>query len=307
VRLDNCRRYNYLQRFIKCERVQKVLLRTPPLLMTLRPKQWAKNLLVFTAPLAAGGILRGNTLSRTVIAFVAFCFISSVGYIINDLKDIERDRKNPKKSKRPLASGSISKTQAIGVLVLSAILGMAAASALSLSFQITLLCYLALTLSYSFGLKHQPVVELLIVALGFVMRAIGGGAATNTPISKWFLVVATFGSLVIVTAKRLAEAESLADVDVRPVIRQYPLPFLRFVLAVSAGVTLTGYSLWAFSLPESKPYAQISLLPVCLGLFRYVWLVEKGEGEIPEDLLLHDVMLVASGVVTALLLFFSVY
>lgn len=275
--------------------------------MTLRPKQWVKNLLVFAAPLAAGGIFHGNTLSRAFIAFLAFSFASSVGYIVNDLKDIERDKRNPKKSQRPLASGSISTAQAMGVLVLCVVLGVLAASALPLSFQITLLCYMALTMSYSFGLKHQPVVELLIVALGFVMRAIGGAAATKTPISTWFLVVTTFGSLVIVTAKRLAEAESLADADVRPVIREYPLPFLRFVLAVSASVTLTGYSLWAFSLPESKPYAQISLLPVCMGLFRYVWLVEKGEGEIPEDLLLHDVTLVASAIVAGLLLFFSVY
>jgi len=285
----------------------KVRLATPPLLMTMRPKQWVKNLLVFTAPLAAGNLFHGNTLSRALIAFVAFSFASSVGYIINDVKDIERDRGNPKKSGRPLASGRISMPQAMGVLVLCAAIGIVAASALSLSFQITLLCYLALTLSYSFGLKHQPVIELLIVALGFVMRAIGGGVATNTPISKWFLVVTTFGSLVIVTAKRLAEAESLVNVDVRPVIREYPLPFLRFVLAVSASVTLTGYSLWAFELPESKPYAQISLLPVCLALFRYVWLVEKGEGEIPEDLLLRDVTLIASGIATAVLLFFSVY
>ena len=275
--------------------------------MTLRPRQWAKNLLVFAAPLAAGGVLHGNTLSRAFTAFVAFSLASSVGYIVNDVKDIERDRKNLKKSKRPLASGSISTAQAMAVLILCAILGIVAASTLSLSFQLTLICYLALTMSYSFGLKHQPVIELLIVALGFVMRAIGGGFATNTPISKWFLVVTTFGSLVIVTAKRLAEAESLANVDVRPVIREYPLPFLRFLLAVSASVTLTGYSLWAFSLPESKPYAQISLLPVCLALFRYVWLVEKGEGESPEDLILHDVTLVASAIATGLLLFFSVY
>lgn len=286
----------------------KLRLKTlPPLLMAMRPKQWIKNLLVFAAPVAAGEIFRGNALGRTVIAFVAFCLISSVGYIVNDLKDIERDRKNPKKSKRPLASGRISPAQALWVLVACAVLGIIAASVLSHSFQIVLLCYLASTVFYSFGLKHQPVVELIVVALGFVMRAIAGGAATNTPISEWFLVVTSFGSLVIVTAKRLAEAESLAEADVRPVIREYPVSFLRFVLAVSAGVTLTGYSLWAFSLPESRQFAQISLVPLCLGLFRYVWLVEKGHGEIPEDLLFQDLTLVASGIATGLLLLLSMY
>ena len=273
----------------------------------MRPKQWAKNILVFAAPVAAGKIFQGNTLWKTALAFSAFCFISSVGYIVNDLQDLERDRKNPKKSKRPLASGKISTTQALYVLALCALLGVFASSALPLSFQLVLLLYVASTLSYSYGLKHQPVVEFIVVALGFVMRAIAGGVATGTPISRWFLVVTSFGSLVIVVAKRLAEAESLLDADVRPVIRQYPLPFLRFVLSVSAGVTLTGYSLWAFSLTESRHFAQISLLPLCLGLFRYVWLVEKGHGEVPEDLLLHDVVLLLSGFATAVLLLLSMY
>jgi decaprenyl-phosphate phosphoribosyltransferase len=275
--------------------------------MTVRPKQWAKNLLVFTAPVAAGKIFQGNTLLKTFLAFLAFCFISSVGYIVNDLRDLERDRRNPKKSKRPLASGRITTVQSMYVLALCALLGVFASSALSFSFQIVLLLYLTSTLSYSFGLKHQPVVELMVVALGFVLRAIGGGVATGTPISRWFLVVTSFGSLVIVVAKRLAEAESLADVDVRPVIREYPLPFLRFVLAVSAAVTLTGYSLWAFSLPVSRHFGQISLLPLCLGLFRYVWLVEKGSGEVPEELLLHDVVLLLSGLATTVLLLLSMY
>jgi decaprenyl-phosphate phosphoribosyltransferase len=285
-----------------------VVMRTiSPLIMTVRPKQWAKNLLVFTAPVAAGKIFQGNTLLKTFLAFLAFCFISSVGYIVNDLRDLDRDRRNPKKSRRPLASGRITTLQSMYVLALCALLGVFASSALSFSFQMVLLLYLISTLSYSFGLKHQPVVELMVVALGFVLRAIGGGAATGTPISRWFLVVTSFGSLVIVVAKRLAEAESLADVDVRPVIREYPLPFLRFVLAVSAAVTLTGYSLWAFSLPVARHFGQISLLPLCLGLFRYVWLVEKGSGEVPEELLLHDLVLLLSGLATTVLLLLSMY
>jgi len=275
--------------------------------MTMRPKQWAKNVLVFAAPVAAGKIFHGDTFLKTFLAFLAFCFISSVGYIVNDIQDLERDRKNPKKSKRPLASGKITRTQAIYVLTFCALLGIIAASTLTFSFQVVLLLYVVTTLSYSFGLKHQPVVELMAVALGFVFRAIAGGAATGTPISRWFLVVTSFGSLVIVVAKRLAEAESLADVDVRPVIREYPLPFLRFVLGVSAAVTLTGYSLWAFSLPESRHFGQMSLLPLCLGLFRYVWLVERGFGEVPEDLLLHDLVLLLSGLATSVLLLLSMY
>ncbi len=275
--------------------------------MTVRPKQWPKNILVFAAPVAAGKIFHDHSLVKSALAFIAFCLISSVGYIVNDIRDLERDRGNPKKSKRPLASGKITTTQALYVLAICAILGIAASVALPLTFQLVLLLYLISTLSYSFGLKHQPVVELMIVALGFLLRALAGGAATGTPISRWFLVVASFGSLVVVVAKRLAEAESLVNADVRPVIRDYPLPFLRFVLTVSAAVTLTGYSLWAFSLPQSRHFGQISLLPLCLGLFRYVWLVEKGSGEVPEDLLLHDVVMLFSGFATAALLLLSMY
>lgn len=273
----------------------------------MRPKQWAKNVLVFAAPVAAGKIFDGNTPLKTALAFLAFCFISSVGYIVNDIRDLERDKTNPKKSQRPLASGSITKTQALSVLAICALFGILAASTLTHSFQLVLVLYLVSTLSYSFGLKHQPVVELMIVAFGFVLRAIAGGVATGIPISRWFLVVTSFGSLVVVVAKRLAEAENQVNIDVRPVIRDYPLPFLRFALAVSAAVTLTGYSLWAFSLPESRHFGQISLLPLCLGLFRYVWLVEKGFGEVPEDLLLHDFVLLLSGFATATLLLMSMY
>lgn len=273
----------------------------------MRPKQWPKNVLVFAAPVAAGKIFHDHTLLKTVLAFFAFCFISSVGYIVNDIRDLERDRQNPKKSKRPLASGKITTAHALYVLAICALLGILAAVTLPMTFQLVLLLYLISTLTYSFGLKHQPVVELMIVALGFLLRAIAGGAATGTPISRWFLVVASFGSLVVVVAKRLAEAESLVNVDVRPVIRDYPLPFLRFVLTVSAAVTLTGYSLWAFSLPEARHFGQMSLLPLCLGLFRYVWLVEKGFGEVPEDLLLHDVVMLLSGFATAVLLLLSMY
>ena len=277
------------------------------MVQALRPKQWIKNLLVVAAPLAAAKLFHSGVPQNLLLAFFAFAFVASAGYIINDLRDVERDKTNPTKSHRPLASGKISKNQAHLLIVLCIIAGIGLALSLNLAFQITLLCYFIFTTSYSFGLKHQPVIELMIVALGFVMRAIGGAAATNTPISKWFLVVTAFGSLVVVTSKRLAEAESLANVNVRPVIREDPLPFLRFVLATSAGVTLTGYSLWALSLNQSTPYAAISLLPLCLGLFRYVWMVEKGSGEVPEDLLLRDPVLITSAVSIALLLAFSIY
>jgi len=273
----------------------------------LRPKQWVKNILLLAAPFAAGKIFQGSVLREVTEAFISFSLIASAGYIINDLKDVERDRNNIHKAHRPLASGALSVNAALVELAFCFIVGFLVAFQLSGYYQLALLIYFAMTAAYSFGLKHQPVVEFVIVAFGFTLRAIAGAAATHLPITQWFLVVTGFGSLVIVIAKRIAESTNTSHASMRPVIEQYPPIFLRFVLAVSASVTLTAFSLWAFGISERGPYAQMALIPVCLGLFRYIWMLEKGEGERPEELLLKDVTLLLCSFATVLLLFLAVY
>ena len=277
------------------------------LLRLLRPKQWTKNVLVFAAPFAAGKLFGSHVFLQASQAFIAFSLISSSCYIINDLRDVEIDKLNDIKKHRPLASGELSRTAAMVLFVVLLVLGIDVAASLPVQFQLTLLTYFVLTNLYSFGLKNQPVVEFSVVAFGFALRAIAGGAATNLPVTQWFLVVTGFGSLVIVVSKRLAESANPLHASTRKVLEQYPPNFLNFVLAVATGVTLTAYSLWAFALPEKHPYAQISLVPVCVGVFRYVWLVNKGAGEAPEELLLKDYYLLMCGAIAVVLLFFSVY
>ena len=276
-------------------------------LRLLRPKQWAKNGLVFAAPFAAGKLFGDHVFLQATGAFVAFSLISSSCYIINDICDVEIDKLNDIKKYRPIASGAITKRNAVLISGLVAILGIITAASLPTHFQWTLLIYFVITNLYSFGLKNQPVIEFTIVAFGFALRAIAGGAATHLPVTQWFLVVTGFGSLVIVVAKRIAESVNPLNTSKRKVLEDYPPNFLNLVLAVATAVTLTSYSLWAFSLQERYPFAQISLVPVCMGLFRYIWLVNKGAGEAPEELLLKDYYLLLCALATALLLFLSVY
>jgi decaprenyl-phosphate phosphoribosyltransferase len=263
--------------------------------------------LIFAAPFAAGKLFGSHIFWQASEAFIAFSLVSSSCYIINDICDVEIDKLNEIKKHRPIASGAISKNSAILLSTASLLAGIFIASPLPAHFQWTLLTYFMITNFYSFGLKNQPVVEFMIVAFGFALRAIAGGAATQLPVTKWFLVVAGFGSLVIVVAKRIAESVNPLNTSKRMVLAEYPPNFLNLVLAVAMGVTLSSYSLWAFSLPQKHPYAQISLVPVCLGLFRYIWLVNKGAGEAPEELLLKDFYLLLCALATVGLLFVSVY
>ncbi len=276
-------------------------------LQAMRVAQWSKNLLVLVAPFAAGHVFHYTILSKTLYAFLAFSFAASFNYIVNDLRDVERDRTNPKKSKRPIASGRLTPRGALVLALLNAVAAIVFTSLLPNAFKITLGIYVVFTLLYSFGLKHEPIVELLIVSFGFALRAVGGAAATHTPSSRWFLVVATFGPLVIVTAKRIAEMKNQSGITVRPVVALYTSEFLRLVLTVASGITLTAYSLWAFSISGSHPYAEISVITVTFGLFRYILAVEKASGEVPEEVMFKDPYFLGSGAVTALLLALSVY
>ena len=273
----------------------------------MRIKQWSKNLLVLVAPFAAGHVFHYSILSKILLAFFAFSFAASFNYIVNDLRDVERDRTNPKKSHRPIASGALTPNAAWGLAILNLCVAVIFTAFLPWEFALTLGIYVLLTLLYTYGLKHEPIVELLIVAFGFALRAIGGATATHTPSSSWFLVVATFGPLVIVTAKRIAEKSSKAAITVRPVIAEYTTEFLRLVLTVASGITLTAYSLWAFSLSSIHPFAEISVITVTFALLRYIWAVERSSGEVPEEVMFSDFYFLGAGIATALLLILSVY
>jgi decaprenyl-phosphate phosphoribosyltransferase len=262
-----------------------------PVLRLMRPKQWTKNLLVVAAPLAAGDILDRSVLAETALAFIVFCLASSATYCINDVLDAAADAVHPTKRNRPIPSGALSPRAAVALGTLLAITALVLAVPGDLRTVVA--AYLAVTLLYSAGMKHQPVIELGLIAAGFILRAIGGGAATGIPLSQWFLIVTGFGSLFMVTGKRLSEliwAQSEGTV-VRRTLAHYPLSYLRSILAVSSAVAIAGYCLWASEVAarHSQPlWIGVSVFPFVLALLRYGLDSDNGRVEEPEEVVFHD-------------------
>lgn len=282
------------------------------LLRMLRTKQWAKNLLLLGAPLAAGLLLRPEVITRVAVAFVAFSAVASAGYIVNDLRDRGLDASHPQKRHRPVAAGLVSLRLALGVAVVLLAIGLAAGAAVDPVFLLVLVTYLAVTFGYSLGLKRVAVLDIALVASGFILRAIAGGAATSVAISKWFLIVASFGSLFVVVGKRYAEHISAGSSrgSQRQTLDAYPLSYLRSVWEIAAAVALTAYCLWAFEQAEARgalPFYVLTIIPFSLALLRYVLLLERGRGGQPEDLLLGDVGVGVAAAAWVAMFVFAVY
>jgi decaprenyl-phosphate phosphoribosyltransferase len=265
----------------------------------VRPRQWVKNLLVAAVPLAAGSILEPEVAWPTFVAFVAFVLASSATYCLNDLLDADADARHPRKRSRPIPAGRVGRRPAA---VLAAVLAVAAvAVAQPGTLRWVVVGYLVLQVGYSAVLKHQPVVELGLVSGGFILRAIAGGAATGLPISQWFLIVTGFSSLFVVTGKRLSEltwAQGAGSV-VRRSLTHYPLTYLRMILGVSASVSIAGYCLWAFETSDGRPgavWTTVSIVPFVLALFRFALDTDHGRVEEPEEVVLHDPVLLSLGV-----------
>jgi decaprenyl-phosphate phosphoribosyltransferase len=275
------------------------------IVVALRPRQWLKNVLVFAAPLAAGSLFEPDVLVPSLVAFVAFCLMSSATYLINDVRDVEADRAHPTKCRRPIAAGELAPAVAIAVAAILAVGSLALSLAVSVSLFGVVLAYAAFTLAYSLLLKHEPVIELALLSMGFLLRAVAGGAAADLPISPWFLIVAAFGSLFMAAGKRFSElVRSQADDDAetgaprRRSLAGYTTTYLRFVWGTAAAVTITAYCLWAFEVglaDSSFPWSQWSVLPFVLAILRYAVDVDRGEAEAPEEVVLHDRALQALG------------
>ncbi|ACU54655.1 UbiA prenyltransferase [Acidimicrobium ferrooxidans DSM 10331] len=271
------------------------------LIVAMRPKQWAKNALVVAAPLAAGSILRTHVLVPTALAFVAFVAISAATYLLNDTADRERDAAHPTKRRRPIAAGIVPVWLA---LLTATILGLGAlllaALAINLATLAVLATYAASTLAYSLKLKHEPILDIAIVAGGFVLRAVAGGIAAHVFISHYFLLVAGFGALFVVASKRYAELTATdGESRTRSVLASYSPGFLNLTRALAATTTVVTYCFWAFErsagLSDGRLVLGLSIVPFTIGVLRYALLVEHGHGEAPEDLLTADRTLLGIG------------
>lgn len=278
-----------------------------------RPKQWLKNLLVLAAPAAAGALDQSSTLIDVVLAFAAFCLVSSGTYFLNDARDAEEDRRHPTKRNRPIAAGTVSIPLAVfcGLLLLG--VGAAVAAAVSLEFLAVVGLYVALTTLYTTWLRRVVIIDIALVASGFIVRALGGAVAVDVPVSRWFLIVTVFGSLFIVAGKRASEHIDLGAENahaVRPTHSAYPENYLRYVWALASTVAVTAYCLWAFEQSDLHPgpWYELTIIPFVLGVLRYALVLERGgEGAAPEELVLRDRGLQLAGLVWAILFGCAIY
>jgi len=240
----------------------------------LRPQQWIKNAFVWAGFLFAHAWDDRSLAGHVAAAFVAFCVLASAVYIGNDWIDREVDRAHPLKRNRPIAAGELSVRAAVVAAVILLIAGLGVAASLRLAFLGLLAGYLVVTLSYTVWLKHVAVFDIAVVASGFIFRAVAGGLAVDVPISRWFLIVTSFGSLFIVAGKRYSEHITMGAEreTTRATLAAYSREYLRYVWTMASAVTLGGYFLWAFEqskLEGSIPWFELSIAPFTMGILRY--------------------------------------
>jgi len=265
-----------------------------PLLKAMRPKQWAKNVLVFAGIFFDGRILDWPRLAKSLAAFVIFCLASSAIYLINDLADLEKDRIHPVKCSRPLASGELSPSVAIAATVVFLITSIAASFALNNRFMAITLIYISLMVLYTFLLKQLVIIDVMTIALGFVLRIFAGALAVDvTRFSPWLYVCGSLLALFIAINKRRHELRLLTNsaTNHRTILGEYSITFLDEMTALVTSSALVSYSFYTFSAPNlPQNHSMMFTIPfVMYGLFRYLYLIHtKNLGGAPEDIILGD-------------------
>jgi 4-hydroxybenzoate polyprenyltransferase len=263
------------------------------LIRSVRPKQWTKNLLVFAGLVFTYNLLNADMLSRVILSFVAFCALSSAGYLWNDLRDVKADRLHPIKRRRPIASGEVPPTVAVALALVLVGAGLGLALVLGRPFFLVASLYLLLTASYSIWLKHLVLVDVFGISAGFVLRAVGGAVVIGVPVSPWLYVCTVLVSLFLGFGKRRNELELMESgaAGHRKNLEEYSLELLDQLILIVASVTIMAYSLYTFT-AENLPRDHSMMLTIPLvvyGLFRYLYLVRvRRQGGAPEDLLLTD-------------------
>jgi 4-hydroxybenzoate polyprenyltransferase len=273
------------------------------LIVALRPRQWTKNGLIFIALAFTLNLQQPGLLGRTLATFVGFCALSSAGYLLNDVMDVEADRAHPTKRLRPIAAGQVPVRLALSLGIGLAFIGLAVAFRINVLTGVLGLAYAALTAVYSVSLKHMVLLDIFGIAGGFVLRAAAGAVAIDVPISPWLYTATLLGALLIALGKRRTELETLgveAAVGHRRNLESYSIEFIDQLILVVSSAALMTYALYTFS-AENLPrnHSMMLTIPVVLyGLFRYLFLVHEGDvGGAPEELLFRDrPLLLAVGV-----------
>ncbi|MFV1858591.1 MAG: decaprenyl-phosphate phosphoribosyltransferase, partial [Anaerolineales bacterium] len=283
------------------------------LIRAMRPRQWTKNAFIFAALIFDEQLTQRDPLLRTIAGFILLCLISSAVYLLNDIADVEADRQHPTKRNRPIAAGLLSIPVAVVFAIALAVFSMAASFALEPSFGWIIALYFVLNLFYSFWLKHAPIIDVLIIAAGFVLRVAAGVVLIEVArFSPWLYVVTTFLALIIGFGKRRAEIILLAEGANahRKVLDGYTIGLLDQLIVIVSASTIMAYSLYTFSalnLPSNN-LMMLTIPFVIYGVFRYIYLIHmENAGGAPEELILTDRPLLATlvlwGLLAALILY----
>ena len=267
-------------------------------LRLLRPRQWLKNVFVFAGLIFSRQFFYPDSIEKSIYAFVVFCLLSSCGYIINDILDYKEDRAHPVKSKRPIAAGKISRGQAAVVGALLLVLSLCSAYLLGAKFSYVCLIYLTVIVLYSTAIKNIVILDVLVVALGYVLRAIAGATVIAVEISSWLLLCTLLIALFLAISKRRTEIVLLGEgaTKHRRILSQYSLGLLNQMIAVVTAACIVAYCLYTLAPETVVKFGTRNLIftvPfVIYGIFRYLYITyQKVEADIPEKALISDLPL----------------
>jgi 4-hydroxybenzoate polyprenyltransferase len=266
----------------------------------IRPKQWIKNFFIFAPAFFAGNLSEPKILRLTLIAFIAFCLVSSSVYVINDIFDVEADRFHPRKKFRPLATGEISINSAILITIIMLIFAILLITQLNISFAFITLTYILMNLLYSFKVKHIVILDVFFISLGFVLRIEAGATAIGVSVSSWMMLTTIFLSLFLAISKRRAELTSIEPGNLeiqRKVLNHYDVTFADQMNTLAATGTVICYALYTVSEKAISTFHSENLIYttpfVVYGIFRYLYLLHKKNlGENPELVITKDISLI---------------
>lgn len=260
----------------------------------IRPYQWTKNAFIFAALIFNGSLFDTALLLRTLAAFAVFCMISGSVYILNDIVDRDKDRAHHKKCTRPIASGDVAVWQAVIVFVLLLAGALFWGFSLDLAFGFVVLTYFIINIAYSLGLKKRPIIDLMCIAAGFVLRVVSGGVVIDCTISPWLLLCTLLLALYLAIQKRRAELSAVEKglTEGRAVLQHYSSSLLREMSSVIDSATIMAYCLYTF-MSDASQYMMLTIPFVIYGIFRYQYIAEKLElAEAPDKALLKDIPLI---------------
>ena len=281
-------------------------------LKLFRITHWIKNFFVFIPLVFSKHLLDQNYLLQVIVGFFAFSLVSSLVYIFNDIYDVEADRRHPKKKFRPIASGEISKRQAISSIVFLLILVTLISLKVNISFILILVSYIVINIFYTLYLKNIVIVDLACISLGFLLRVIGGALIIDIYISSWLILTTLFISIFLAVMKRRSEIILNPENETRKVLGEYNLSFIDQISSISAACVIICYALYSvaertveYFNTENLVYSSIF---VVFGIFRYMYLVfKKSKGGNPTEIMLTDIPMIANLFFYGVTVYFIIY